>query len=92
MEFYQFIHTSESLDNKKVVFLLDDFVGTGKQATDTWFEKFEDCGDMGYNDVFKKNRHLQFIYLVLVGLKEGREYIEKNTPMRVILGEELDER
>lgn len=87
MELFQFLHTSNKLVNKETVFLLDDFVGSGDQATKTWYEKIDGkCLD----DVFKKNQNLRFFYLVLAGFEYGKKEVEQKTPIRVILGEELD--
>jgi len=90
MELFEFLHcSSKKLTNKERVFLLDDFVGSGNQAKREWYRR---NGGRSLDDVFEENPHLNFVYLVLVGCKEGKEKIEKKTPMKVILGEELDER
>ena len=89
MELFEFLHTSEDFSTKERVFLLDDFVGSGNQAKTTWYNKIN---HKSFNDVSKENPHLKFIYLALIGFKEGKKVIEENTPMKVILGEELDEK
>ena len=89
MELFEFLHTSEDFSTKEGVFLLDDFVGSGNQAKTTWYNKIN---GKSFNDVSEENPHLKFIYLALIGFKEGKRIIEENTPMKVILGEELDER
>jgi hypothetical protein len=89
MELFEFLHTSEDFSKKEGVFLLDDFVGSGNQAKTTWYNKIN---DKSFNDVSEDNPHLKFIYLALIGFKDGKKVIEENTPMKVILGEELDER
>ena len=89
MELFEFLHTSEDFSTKERVFLLDDFVGSGNQAKTTWYNKID---DKSFNDVSEENPHLKFIYLALIGFKDGKKVIEENTPMKVILGEELDER
>lgn len=89
MELFEFLQTSEDISDKKYVFLLDDFVGSGNQAKTTWYAKNK---GKSFYDVYEENSHLKFIYLALVGFKDGKKEIEKNTQMKVILGEELDER
>lgn len=88
MELFELLHNSKKLAQKDAVFLLDDFVGSGNQATGSWFDKI---GGRCFDDLHKENPHLKFFYLVLAGLKDGKKTVEDNTPMRVILGEELDE-
>lgn len=89
MEFFEFLHSSEDFSTKENVFLLDDFIGTGNQAKTTWYNKID---GKSFNDIYEENPHLKFIYLAMVGFKEGKKVIEENTPMKAILGEELDER
>ncbi len=89
MELFEFLHSSEDLSTKERIFLLDDFVGSGNQAKTTWYNKID---GKSFNEVSAQNPHLKFIYIAMVGLKDGKKEIEKNTPMKVILGEELDER
>ena len=88
-DLFEFLHTSEDFSTKEGVFLLDDFVGSGNQAKTTWYNKIN---GKSFNDVSEENPHLKFVYLALIGFKEGKKVIEENTPMKVILGEELDER
>lgn len=90
MELFEFLHSTEDFSTKETVFLLDDFVGSGNQAITTWYNN--KTNDKSFNDVSEENPHLKFIYLALIGFKEGKKVIEENTPMKVILGEELDER
>lgn len=89
IELFELLQYSEKTIDKEIVFLLDDFVGSGDQASREW-QKEKDGKSLAR--VSEKNPHLKFVYLALVGCKEGREAIERNTPMKVILGEELDER
>jgi len=89
MEMFELLHTSEDFSTIKYVFLLDDFVGSGNQAQTTWRNKID---GKSFDDVHKENPQLEFIYLALVGFKGGKEEIEKKLPIKVILGEELDER
>jgi len=89
MELFEFLHSSEDFSTKERVFLLDDFMGSGNQAKTAWYSKIE---GKSFNDVSEEDPHLKFIYLALVGFREGKKIIEENTPMKVILGEELDER
>jgi len=91
MERSQFLKArSKEFSTKERVFLLDDFIGSGNQAKNEWFHRGKD--DKSFNDIYTENPNLQFVYLALVGCREGKEVIEKSTPMKVVLGEELDER
>lgn len=80
---------SKVLNIKERVFLLDDFVGSGDQAKNEWHRKSE---GRSFNDIHIANPHLKFTYLALVGCREGKEVVENNTPMKVILGQELDDK
>lgn len=88
MELFEFIHGTEDFSTKERIFLLDDFVGSGEQAKNTWFKKIN---GKSFSKVYEENPHLKFIYLCLSGFKDGKKVIEDNTPMKVILGEELSE-
>lgn len=91
MERFEFLQThSKVLSTKEKVFLLDDFIGSGNQAKAEWFRKRKD--GKSFNDVYTENPNLKFVYLALVGCGEGKKVIERSTPMKVILGEEFDER
>jgi hypothetical protein len=89
MELSELLQYSEKAIDKEIVFLLDDFIGSGDQASREWRKERE---GKSLARVSEKNPDLKFVYLALVGCKEGKEAIERNTPMKVILGEELDER
>jgi len=89
LEFHELLHGTNNLNEIERVFLLDDMVGSGDQAKTTWNKKF---GGRSLDDVQQENPHLKFIYLALVGFGDGKKDTEKTTPMKVILGEELDER
>lgn len=80
----------KDLSTKERVFLLDDFVGSGNQAKTEWFRRRKD--GKSFDDICTENPNLKFVYLALVGCREGKKAIETSTPMKVILGEELDER
>ncbi|MEL7663231.1 MAG: hypothetical protein AAGU10_03765 [Methanosarcina mazei] len=89
MELSQFLTLSEDdIVNKEVVFLLDDFVGSGNQAINNWNS---DVAGKSFRSISEEYPHLQFVYLVLVGFKEGKEKIEGELPIKVIIGDELDE-
>jgi hypothetical protein len=88
-ELSELLQYSEKPIDKEIVFLLDDFIGSGHQAISEWRKETE---GKSLARVSEKNPNLKFVYLALVGCKEGKEAIEKNTPMKVILGQELDER
>jgi hypothetical protein len=88
-ELFEFLHTPQQLTAIEQVFLLDDFLGSGDQARTTWIKEIQ---GKSFEAVSKENPHLKFTYLVLLGFKEGRKSVEENTPMKVIIGEELDER
>lgn len=93
MEFFEVLCLSQDLKDKEWVLLLDDFIGSGNQARDQWYGKTRigEKDSKSLDDVSKENSHLKFIYLALVGCEEGKRKIERTTPMKVILGEELDE-
>lgn len=89
-EFKEFLNISDNeLNDVERIFLVDDFIGSGNQAKDNWYKKFD---EKSINDIYQRNPHLNFIYLALVGFNEGKELIEKLTPLEVILGEEIDDR
>lgn len=96
MERAQFLQMkAEDLSTKQIVFLLDDFIGSGNQARAEWYRRNggkEADNGKSFDDLHLENPHLRFLYLALVGCKEGREVIEEKTPIKVILGEELDDR
>ena len=89
LEFHELLHGANNLNGIERVFLVDDMVGSGDQAKTTWNKKF---GGRSLNDVQQENAHLKFVYLALVGFGDGKKEIEDTTPMKVILGHELDER
>ena len=93
MGLFEFLCRYQELRNLERVLLLDDFVGSGNQARGQWRSRIpiDKKNKRSLDDVSRKNPNLQFVYLALVGCKEGKEKIEKTTPMKVILGEELDE-
>jgi hypothetical protein len=88
MEETEFIHFGNDLGAKQFVFFIDDFVGSGNQAKDEWNATLN---GKSFNDVHIQFPNLNFIYLALAGYSKGKEEIEKNTPVKVILGEELNE-
>ena len=60
----------------------DDFIGSGKQAIKYWKTVRE--------RIIRWD--IPCIYVAIVGFKEGREKVVKDTNLEVILGEELDEK
>jgi hypothetical protein len=89
MELYEFIHASRNFGTIERVFLLDDFVGTGDQAVETWYLELD---GKSVNHIHEKYHNLKFSYLALAGFTAGKEEIEKAIPIKVILGQELDKR
>lgn len=82
IEYSIFLSSEIDLSGKKVIFLLDDFIGTGNQAVKEWKEKIV------ISKNYKSNQHIRFLYTALTGFLSGVENIEKNTDMEVILGEQ----
>jgi len=82
-----------NIKNIETVFFLDDFIGSGTQACRRWKRRYK-IGekDISFYDVSKKYPQIKFIYLALVGCTKGKNKIEKNTTMNVILGEKLDDK
>ena len=64
MELFELLQYSEKTIDKDIIFLLDDFVGSGDQATKEW-QKEKNGKSLA--SVSKKNPHLKFVYLALVG-------------------------
>lgn len=62
---------------------VDDFIGTGKQVAAFWHEELKD-----HRGIDKA----QLYCLVLFAFQSGVEYVEAQTPFRVICVESLDER
>jgi hypothetical protein len=89
MEFSELLQYSQKRLSKETVFLLDDFIGSGNQAIKMWSQEYH---GLSLAKVSKKNTHLKFVYLCLVGMKKGKNDIEKKTPIKVILGDELNEK
>ncbi len=81
-EYSNFLSSEIDLSDKKVIFFFDDFIGTGNQAVKEWKEKII------VSNIYKKNSHISFLYTVLTGFSNGVNNIEKNTGMKVILGEQ----
>ncbi len=80
IEYSNFLSRQEDFKNKKIIFLLDDFIGTGNQVIKEWKKRII------ISDNYKYNPHLSFIYIALTGFLNGVNNIEKNTDMKVILG------
>lgn len=74
----------------KVIFLIDDFIGGGNQALKFWRNKWG--SKFSLENLQKENSKIIIFYLALAGTKEGRLKIETTVPIRVILGQELDEK
>jgi hypothetical protein len=94
LELCQFLLQPRDLSKVEKIFLIDDFLGSGKQAMNEWGKKADenDPNSKSLKDVQQHNAHLEFIYLALVGCDVGKKAIEQNLPVKVILGEELDDR
>ena len=88
MEFKEFLYTDKNLREFEIIFLLDDFIGTGNQAIESWKKKF---GMKSYQDISDENKHLKFIYLTLMSYKGGKEKIESEIPIKVISHIEVGE-
>lgn len=82
MEYSNFLSTEIDLSNKRVIFFLDDFIGTGNQAVTEWNEKII------VSNNYKKNQDIKYLYLALTGFLNGVNNIEKNTKgkVKVIMG------
>lgn len=80
IEYSNFLSSKIDLGDKKVIFLLNDFIGTGNQAVKEWKEKII------LSENYKSNHHIRFLYTALTGFLSGVENIEKHTDMEVILG------
>ena len=95
MELFELLCADKEMRTVEIVFLLDDFIGNGDQAIKEWHRKRGEKGqndEKSLDDLHKKNPHLRFVYLALVGCKEGKKAIEDHTSLKIILGEELDEK
>lgn len=81
-EYSNFLSTKMDLSEKKVIFLLDDFIGTGNQAVTEWNNKIKVSNNC------KNNPQLSFLYAALTGFSNGVNNIEQNTngKVKVILG------
>ncbi len=84
MEYSDFLSSSNEIDlkDKKIILLLDDFIGTGNQSVKEWNKRII------ISKNYKRNRHIRFLYTALTGFLAGVENIEKHTSMEVILGEQ----
>ncbi len=94
MDLNQFLIKPGDLAQVEKVFLIDDFIGSGKQASTEWKKKEneKDPESKSLSDIKGSNRQIDFIYLALAGYHEGRKAIEATMPVKVILGQELDDR
>lgn len=79
-EYSNFLSSDMDLRDKKVIFLLDDFIGTGNQAVKEWKKKIV------VSNNYKNNRHIRYLYTALTGFSSGVKNIETNTDMKVIMG------
>jgi len=79
------LRTLPTLTEKGIQILafIDDFIGSGKQATMFWREELK--GQYGIENV-------DLYCLVLFAFQSAVEYIQENTPFKVICVELLDER
>lgn len=84
MEYSNFLSSKMDLSDKKVIFLLDDFIGTGTQAVRKWNE------EIILSNNYKNNPNISFLYTALTGFSNGVNNIEQNTngKVKVILGEQ----
>jgi hypothetical protein len=89
MEEFEFLHTCRDLGHIRFVFIIDDFIGSGNQAVEYW--KTEKEGK-SYHSRFQEMPKTSFIYLSLVGMKDGKDLIERKTPLKVFIGDLLDDR
>ncbi len=84
IEYSNFLSSSNEIDlrDKRIIFLLDDFIGTGNQSVKEWNKRII------ISKNYKRNRHIRFLYTALTGFLAGVDNIEKHTNMEVILGEQ----
>lgn len=90
----QFLLKPGDLKSIERIFLIDDFLGSGKQALTEWRRKADEEDETSNNleSIKKNNPHINFNYLALVGCEVGKKNLESTLPIKVILGEELDDR
>ncbi len=82
----------ENLETFSYVVLVDDFIGTGNQATKNWEKKREIDGEkISLEDIKKKYKNIEFLYIALIATREGKKKIEKNTSIKVFWGDVIDE-
>lgn len=76
--------------NVDTIILLDDFIGSGTQATNFW-DKQKFLGKTLKN-IHKTHPQIKFYFFALCGMKEGIDKIRALLHITVIVGEELDDR
>lgn len=84
----EFLSDYSRFASVKFIFLIDDFIGTGTQVINYWRKRR--MNPKSFEEIYRENPELKFIYLALVGYYKGKEKIEENIPIKVILGEELN--
>jgi hypothetical protein len=89
MELFELLNTRDALESKDWVFFLDDFVGSGHQAVQTWLRR---AGLRSPAELRNQYPNVHFGYLVLLSTTAGRNEVETSTQMKVFFGEELDDR
>jgi len=65
IEYSKFLSSKIALSKKQVIFLLDDFIGTGNQAVKEWKTRIM------VSDNYRRNKHIKFFYLALTGFQAG---------------------
>jgi hypothetical protein len=80
---YGMFASLEDLGNKaadaKAVVLLDDFIGTGRQAAETWLERIKPL-----------NLKCPVVLAAVVGVNSGIQWLEANTDLMVVAADRLD--
>lgn len=89
LEKHEFLNGSNDFSNIKFAFLIDDFVGSGNQAVEEWKNNAK---GKSFQDIYLEHSEINFVYLALAGYVEGIRFIREKTPIKPIIGEELDEK
>ncbi len=87
---FRLLH-SKVIDFSKIekIILIDDFIGSGNQAKETWEKDYE---GKSLKMLKEKNPQLDFIYLAPVGCLQGQEFINNTLKINVIVYSPLDKR
>lgn len=70
------------LDRETPVVFLDDFIGTGRQATEVW----QHAADL---DLLCRDRSRMYIFAAAVGTESGITFVQKHTGFHVLVAEVL---